>query len=73
MTANIDIATASREDALFIPARAVITKDSEKFVTVLNADKTTIETPVTTGLKGSDGTVEIMEGLKEGDIIVNER
>lgn len=66
MTANIDIATASRTDALFIPARAIITRNGKKFVTIVDIDGTTAETAVTTGLKNSDGTIEILIGLAEG-------
>lgn len=66
MTANIDIETASRTDALFIPARAIITRGSSKFVMVKSTDGTTTETAVTTGLKGSDGSIEILDGLSEG-------
>lgn len=66
MTANIDIATASREGALFIPSRAVITRDGSKFVMVTSTDGTTTETAVTTGLKGSDGSIEVLSGLTEG-------
>ncbi|MBI5400810.1 MAG: efflux RND transporter periplasmic adaptor subunit [Candidatus Yonathbacteria bacterium] len=70
MTANIDIATNARTNVLYLPSRAVITKDGRKFVTVLNADNTTTETPVTTGLKGSDGLVEILSGVNEGNLIL---
>lgn len=66
MTANIDIATASREGALFIPARAIVTREGSKFVMVMDTDGTTAETAVTTGLKGSDGSIEILSGLTEG-------
>lgn len=77
MTANIDIATASRTGVLFIPARAIITREGSKFVTVMSTDgitaepgKTTTETTVTTGLKGSNGSVEILSGLAEGMTLV---
>ena len=66
MTANIDVATASRTNAIFIPARALITRDGRKFVTVMNADETTAETEITVGLKGSDGSIEVLSGLAEG-------
>lgn len=70
MTANIDVATDSRINALSVPAHAVITRDGKKFIDVLNADGTTIETSVTVGLKGSDGSIEILSGLSEGARIV---
>jgi len=72
MTANIDIATASRTNVLHIPARALLTRDSQKFVTVQNTDGTTTETAVTVGLRGSDGSIEVLSGLTEGTrILIN--
>lgn len=70
MTANIDVATDSRANALSIPAHAVITKDGRKFVSILNADGTSTDTPVTVGLKGSDGSIEVLSGLSEGARVV---
>lgn len=66
MTANIDVATDSRTNVLVIPARALLSRDSEKIATILNADGTTTEATVTIGLKGSDGSVEVLSGLTEG-------
>lgn len=66
MTANIDILSEKKESVIFIPLRAVITRNGNKIVKVFeNGDVKEVE--VKTGLKGSDGNVEIMEGLKEGD------
>ncbi|MDO8443555.1 MAG: HlyD family efflux transporter periplasmic adaptor subunit [Candidatus Azambacteria bacterium] len=65
MTANLDILTAQKNDALIIPQRAVTSANGDKFV---NIGATTIK--VVTGLRGSDGNIEILEGLKEGDKIV---
>lgn len=70
MTANIDIATARKDGVIAIPQRAIINKNGNKFVTIMNPDTTTTEVSVTTGLRGSDGTSEIVEGLREGDVIV---
>lgn len=72
MTANIDIATASRENVLYLPSRSITTKNGEKFVTILNNDNTKNEVSVVLGLKGSDGTIEILSGVKENDNIVIE-
>lgn len=70
MTANINVATASRKDVLFIPARALTTRGDKKYVAVLNPDGTTTETAVTVGLRGSDGSIEILDGITEGTRIV---
>lgn len=70
MTANIDISTSSRENVLFAPERSIISRDGGKFIrTVLN-DGTTTDIPVTVGLKGSDGSIEVLSGGVEGTTII---
>lgn len=70
MTANIDIATARRGNVIFIPQRAAVKKESGEFVFMENAGGQPQERPVKLGLVGSDGNVEVTEGLKEGDRVV---
>jgi HlyD family secretion protein len=69
MTANVDILTAQKENVLVVPQRAIIGKNNEKSVKVLEG-KNVKEVSVKVGLKGSDGNVEILEGIKEGDKII---
>jgi len=69
MTANIDIVGASRQGVLAIPQRAVIQKSEGKIVRVITKEEIQ-EIGVTTGLRGSDGFIEITEGLFEGDIVI---
>ena len=71
LTANIDILTDQRENVLIIPQRAVITKNNEKFVLLDVGQTEPKRQKVETGLKGSDGMIEIISGLKEGDKIVS--
>jgi len=69
MTADIIIITDSKEDVLIIPRRAVTEKDGKSMVKVpVNEDFQEIE--VETGLVGSDGNIEIISGLKEGDEVI---
>lgn len=70
MTSNTDIQTASRMGVLFAPGRSIISKNGSKYIRVVSADNTTNDVLVTTGLKSSDGTIEILTGLNEGDIII---
>ena len=70
MTANIDVLTASREDVIAIPARSIGTKDNKKFVRILTDDDVVSERFVETGLRGSDGRVEITSGIEEGDKVI---
>ncbi|MBN2307186.1 efflux RND transporter periplasmic adaptor subunit [Candidatus Peregrinibacteria bacterium] len=74
MTANIDILTDMREMVIAVPQRAVISKDGKKYVKIQDGSNGDIpiieEVEVKTGIKGSDGTIEITEGLKEGTLVV---
>ncbi len=70
MTANVLLATGERQGALAVPKSAIITRGANKFVLVLNGDGGTAETPVTVGIEGANGLVEIVSGLKEGDKVV---
>lgn len=71
MTANLEILTHEHDGVLVIPYRAVTDDNGAKSVRVLSPDgKTFTSVPVTTGLKGSNGTIEILAGLKPGDRVV---
>lgn len=70
MSANIDITGDKHEGVLAVLARSIIKKDGENYVKVLNGDVTS-DIKITIGLRGTDGYVEIMDGVKEGDKIVN--
>jgi len=67
MTANIDILTDKRENVIVVPQRTVIGKNNERTVKILNRDGSIKEISVEVGLKGSDGNVEIIKGINEGD------
>lgn len=71
MTANIDIMTDKRDNVVSIPQRAVLKKDGDKVVRVLDEDGINFkEVKVTTGLRGSDGNIEILEGINDGDTVI---
>lgn len=69
MTANVVIITDSRENVLQIPARAVIEQDGKRIVRVLWGGQVN-EMPVTLGLRGDEGLIEVVSGLNEGDEVV---
>ncbi len=70
MTANVSINTDTRTNAVYVPLRAVKTKEgSGKYVRILqNAEVTEVD--VKLGLKADEGKVEIIEGLSEGQTVV---
>lgn len=77
MTANLDILTEKLENVLSIPQRAVIEKDGKKIVRLYHESMEPVtdesqldEREVITGLKNSEGRIEIIDGVQEGDIVV---
>jgi len=69
MTGNADILYEKRSDVLVIPNRLVNEKNGKKFVTIIENGNQR-EIMVKTGLRGTDGNIEILEGLKEGDKVI---
>ncbi|MBI5742804.1 MAG: efflux RND transporter periplasmic adaptor subunit [Candidatus Niyogibacteria bacterium] len=70
MTANIDILTERRENVIVLPRRAVVAQGGERYVRELEANGNVREVSVQTGLYGSDGNVEILSGVNEGDKVI---
>jgi len=72
MTSNVVITTNNKDNVLSVPARAVLEKTGDgKFVRVLTNGARVNEVPVTVGLSGNDGMVEVIsDGLHEGDQII---
>ncbi len=70
MTANIDILTNKKTNIISIPARAVKIIDGDKIVKVLNSDGVVSEKKVETGLRGSDGRIEILSGIEDGEKVI---
>ncbi|MFH1012548.1 MAG: efflux RND transporter periplasmic adaptor subunit [Candidatus Peregrinibacteria bacterium] len=71
MTANIELLTQKHQDVLYVHERAIARQDGENVVYVTSARAGSFELrPVTLGLKGSSGLVEVMSGLKEGEIVL---
>ena len=69
LTANVDILIAERKNVIVLPSRAIAEKDGKMMVKVLVNGKAE-EIEVKIGLKGSDGTTEITEGIHEGEKVI---
>jgi RND family efflux transporter MFP subunit len=70
MTANMTIKVKEKDHVLTAPSRAIITNtDGNKILRLVANTKTKKfkEIPITTGLEGDGGLVEITSGLMEGD------
>ncbi len=70
MTANIDINTAEKKQTIAVPQRAIIWSDTQREVRILTPENTIRLQPVTTGIRGSDGYIEILDGIIEGDRVI---
>jgi multidrug efflux pump subunit AcrA (membrane-fusion protein) len=70
MTADLEIFTARVEHALFVPQRAVVREDMDTFVRIVENGEL-VRVPVTTGIRSTDGMIEITFGLTEGQEIIN--
>ena len=70
MTANVDIVVAQKHAVLLVPLRAITTKNKVATVQVLDASGVVRVVTVHTGVRGVDGTIEILNGLQEGDKVV---
>jgi len=70
MSADIDILTAQENNVLTIPERAVENENGAKIVQILLESGEVKKVEVKTGLRGDDGNIEIISGLKEGDEVV---
>ena len=68
MTADVEVVTAERDNALHVPSAAVTGSGASARVTVLRKVQQ-VTKPVVAGLKGDDAT-EITSGLRAGDTVV---
>ncbi len=68
MNGDAEIILAQKEDVLVIPSEAIFNKESKTFVWLVKNGKA-FEQEVKTGLANDENT-EILEGLKEKDLIV---
>ncbi len=70
LTANLNIETLRKSGVLVLPQFAIIENDSGTFIRKMENGKPT-DIPVTLGIRGRDGDVEVISGLAEGDQVVN--
>lgn len=69
MTANLQITAATATDVITIPQRVITTTDAGSTVQVQENGVVVTKT-IETGLRGSDGVVEVVSGLSEGDVLI---
>lgn len=69
LSADVDIATAERRNVISVPTRAIYEDETGKFVRLITGDNVA-KVYVRTGLRGTDGRSEIVDGLSGGETIV---
>lgn len=69
MTASLIIKGEKKDNVIAVPQRSVITRGQQRFVQILEGE-TIVERPVQTGLRGSDGSIEIVTGVAVGEKVV---
>lgn len=73
MTANIDIVTDSREDVVVVSYRVLqIDNKGDRYVEVFE-DEELVKKVVQTGIRGTDGKIEILSGLSVGDEVITSK
>ena len=70
LTANLDIITKTKESVLFLPQYAILENDEGSFVK-LASNGQTLQQAVELGLRGENGSIEILSGVNEGDEVLN--
>lgn len=71
MTGDATFITKKRPNALFVPIKFVKQDGSKKYLTVKSGDKFE-KSFVTTGIE-TDNDVEILSGIKQGDVVVDQK
>jgi len=68
LTSRLELITNEKKDVLSIPEYAVTKNENGSFVTKV-IGKVSTQTPITLGIRGQDGFVEVVNGLNEGNVI----
>jgi HlyD family secretion protein len=79
-SADVDIVTAKVENVLYVPIRAVYVENGKKYVDVMvsgqvnpdSIENSIKKTEITTGINDYQ-YIEVVSGLKEGDVIITSR
>jgi HlyD family secretion protein len=70
LTANMDIQTKQKDNAMILPQYAVLQNDNGTFVRKIVGGVAT-DTPVTLGISDQNGNVEIVVGVVAGEQVLN--
>lgn len=68
MSADVSIISRAKEDVLIIPESA-IKREGEKKIVQVSAGKKLEEREIETGIRGEGGTIEVVVGLSENELV----
>lgn len=71
MTANIDLASETRQGVLSVPQTALISAAGKRTVLVMGDDGKPVSREVVTGAIDNAGNIEIKSGIKAGELVVS--
>ena len=71
VTANVEIVTDEKKNVLVIPAASVIKRDDQYFVLTEDKEQGLREKEIKVGLSDSDGLIEVLSGIEEGDRVAS--
>lgn len=69
-TANVTIHVDQKDNVIAVQRRTLLEKDGKTYVSLLKDDGSIEERVVETGFVGTDGFVEIVSGLREGEQVI---
>ena len=70
MTANVNIITENKSNVIAVPARFVTVVNATKGMVMLDGKKKGESKIVALGIRGADGSIEVTQGLLEGDVLL---
>lgn len=70
MSSDVDIHTAQEDGVIVIPRRAMRTENDKQYVDVLIGESEVRTVEVEVGLRGDDGEIEIISGIKADDNVI---
>lgn len=69
MSGDVEITTVAHPDVLIVPRAAIQGQNGKKYLETPEG-KEVKSKEVTTGVKGTDGTIEILSGINEGEKVI---
>ena len=70
MTANVNIITENKPQALIIPSRFIEIINEKKGTVIVRKNNTDLKKEIQLGVRGKGGLIEILDGVQKGDIVV---